>query len=66
MTTSNATWRLNRDNCVKALRAGRPLPFCWAVYQQVLGTWQRQRGIPFVALAAYDRAAIITHLEVLI
>lgn len=56
-------WREARRNLLIALRAGRPISFCWQVYQIVIGAYQARRGIAFRALAPFDRAAMIADLE---
>lgn len=65
-TTAPLMWRVGRASCLQALRNHRPLPFCWAVYQQVIGAWQERRGVAFQVLADYKREAMIEHLEGLV
>lgn len=56
-------WQFGRDNLVTAIQVRIiPLADIWAVYQRLMGGWQRRHGVMFVALADCDRQAIIDHL----
>ena len=56
-------WIKGRTSLLFALRNRKPLPFCWQVYQVVIGQWQQAKGENFMILADYDRAAMIERLE---
>ena len=63
MTISPRHWRKARNAAVFYALSGAPLPYVWNDYQEVIGAWQRKRGVRFQVLAEFDRAAMVKHLE---
>jgi len=57
-------WQFGRDNLITAIELRLvPLADIWAIYQRLMGAWQRRHGVMFVALADCNREAIVDHLK---
>ena len=65
MTINPRNWRKARNATVKYANSGASLTYVWREYQDVVAAWQSKRKVNFQALAEFDRAAIIEHLELL-